>query len=662
MLVVREADARILIVMSTRPDGLLRLGYLSDHPRVELGPLPATAAVQLIHEVAGGKVPDALLEDLLDRSDAIPLFIEELTRAVSVSGLLIRGAQGLEVRGELSDADIPLSLADTLMMRLDGLGSARTAASAAATIGRTFDASLLATVTARPDTLDEDISRMVAAGVLTEVDGHGGSVDYVFSHALLRDAAYESLTRRTRREIHSRIATAIVEQGDRSEPAVLAHHFTEAGRSAEAAESWEEAGRAAFAIAAYDEAIANYKRGLALVDALADEDSWRHELPLQLGAGIAYATRLGYMSPETEGAYLRASELASNVEGAEAFSPLLGLWQYYQVRSDRAQRRALGERCSALAAGSEDPAVRLEGLSALSTTLAFEGDLAPALALMDEGIELFEAEGRPDLVFVSPQHPVAGFYAISGPLLWSMGRFRDAASRYELLQEYAEHPTGVLGPFTSGYAHAFSAFSCGVRGDHAAAMAHATKAMEIGMTHGILVWIGAGYPLLGIATAMTGDTATGIQMATEGLAAWRDAGSGLMVSYFEHGLALSHELAGDLVAAIAAADAGIEHAAKHAERFHLSELHRVRGRLLARLGRLEEATAARRTAILVAHSQGARCYELRALTDLCEDGVGEPKDAARVAVLAAELAEQDDASESVGSILAAAKEARGSAE
>jgi class 3 adenylate cyclase/tetratricopeptide (TPR) repeat protein len=659
ILVARASETRILVVMSTRPEGLQRAGALAEIGMLDLGPLSPSAAAQLIQEVAGGKVPDALLEDLLDRSDAVPLFIEELTRAVAASGLLVRGEAGLEVRGHLSDTDIPLSLADTLMMRLDGLGPARTAASAAATIGRTFDARLLSSVTAHPESLDVDLASMIDAGVLHEIEGPGGKIDYSFSHALLRDAAYESLTKRTRREIHSRIATAILEQGDRSEPAVLAHHLTESGQTVEAIESWNEAGHAAFVVAAYDEAIANYKHGLVLISQLDEDDAWRHELSLQLGTGIAYSTRFGYMSPEAEGAYLRASELSTNVEGVESFSALYGLWQYFEVRSDRERRRALGERCQDLAQLSDDLTVRLEGLSALGTTLAFEGDLERALTLTNEGIERFDAAGRPDLEFVSPQHLVAGFYAISGPLLWSMGRCKEARVRYELLQEYAEHPTGVHGPFTQAYAHSFSAFMCFVRGDFETAVGHATRTMEIGMDHGFLIWIGSGYPQLGIATAMTGDPATGIPMATDGLAAWRDAGAGLLVSYFQYGLAMSHELAGDLEAALAAADGGIDHCADHAEGFLLAELHRVRGRLLERLGREEDADDARRIALLTARAQGAQCYELGVLTDLCRNASGSPAEMARLVELHGLLAEQDDGSEGVASILAAAAEVAG---
>jgi class 3 adenylate cyclase/tetratricopeptide (TPR) repeat protein len=628
---------KLLVLMSTRPEGGRDWAHVRGVDSILLDVLPETDAIAIIEEIAGGAVPNELLAQLLDRSDAVPLFVSELTKAVTESGLLERGANGLQLRGPLTSSDVPASLIDSLMMRLDALGATRGLASAAATIGRTFDAELVYEVTDRERPVQDDLEQMVGAGVLTRYEMPNGVPRYSFSHELLRAAAYESLTRRKRKDLHALTAQALAARGSSAEPTLLAHHYTEAGEYPAAMGAWGDAGRAAFAMAAYDESIANFERGLSLVEHLDPLESWQLELPLQLGMALACSTRFGYVSAATEAAYQRAHELSQNLTGPGSFPAVVGLWAYYQVRSDPQRRIELGRRSHELSSISTDPAVRLEGLSALSTTLAFQGDVAEALQLIDEGLELFDGHRHDDLMFYMPQHPVAGFCAISGPLMWSCGRFRPSLGRYDRCSEFAEHPRGPVGPFTSGYAHTFCAWMCGLRGDYPAVARHAEAAMAIGSEHGFLVWMGAAYPHLGLATAMLGDPLKGVQMISDGISAWRAAGSGLFVTYFQFGLALAYEAAGAPVPALGAVDGGIAHAWDHSERFHLAELHRLRARLLTSDGRYREAAAERRYAAGVANLQGARMFELLALSDLCASGECGAREATRLQELAAQL-------------------------
>ncbi len=425
----------VLLVMSTRneaSDVVVELGeefeQADEVDVMDLQPLSDTSASELIDEVAGGAVPDELRAQLLDRSDAVPLYLQELTRAVASSELLVRGETGLELRGPLLEADVPLSLADSLMSRLDALGPSRSLALVAATIGRTFSRDLLVKVAPDRGTLDDELTVMVRAGLFTRHSSPNGQHDYAFSHALIRDTAYASLTRKPRLELHRRVAAALVEQGGASEPALLAYHYTKAGQLPSAIEWWTAAGRANFAAAHYDESIASFQRGLTLVKDLEDADAWRLEFPLQLGIGQTLATRFGYQSADAEAAYQRANELAAGLEAVEAVPALLGLWQYYEVRSDPKRRRALAAHSYELASLTDDPAIRLEGISALSTTLAFEGEFPEACALIDRGLLIFDEHGDQPMEFHMPQHPVAGFCGVSGPLLWMSGDFGAANS------------------------------------------------------------------------------------------------------------------------------------------------------------------------------------------------------------------------------------------
>jgi tetratricopeptide (TPR) repeat protein len=605
-----------------------------DDPRVttvDLQPLGRDDAVALVAEIADGPLPAELTDEILERSDAVPLYVCELTRAVLSSGVVERGPHGYELRGALESTDVPSSLQDSLMMRLDGLGRLRSLASIAATIGRTFDVELLREVAETGD-VDDELDQMVAAGVLVRAEGQTDRRLFTFGHALVREAAYHSITKRTRRQWHGRIADALADRAD-AEATMQAHHLTEARRFAEAVDMWATAARLDFANGAYDESIAHYERGLALIPELEPEQAAAREFELRLGVGLAYATRIGYASAQAEQSYQRANELAQALTGPEGFPAVLGLWAYYQVRSDPVQRRELGVRCHALSQLVDDVAVRLEGLSALSTTLGFEGDFEAACDLMTEGIELFDRGPEAELTFFMPQHPVAGFCAISGPLLWARGDLRAALERYERCRQFAEQPTGVYGFFTSGYAHTFGSWLCGLRGDYEAAAAHAQAAMAVASEHGFLVWMGAAVPHLGIATAMLGDTDTGIRLIREGVDGWRGVGSGLFVSYWQHGLGLAYEAAGDVDAALDAVDAGIEHSERHAERFHLAELHRLRARLLAARGD-DDATRHWRLAARIGRRQGARLFELLALSDLAAAEAVDDLERARLEELA----------------------------
>jgi tetratricopeptide (TPR) repeat protein len=633
-LVTGDAVGPLMIVATSRPG--VSVSWIG-HAKVavlELHPLNPADAAELIDEIAGGALPDVVRRKILDQSDAIPLFITELTRTVVASGLVDSGSHGDELQDPSKMTEVPSSLLDSLMVRLEQLGSSRSLASIAATIGRTFDLDLLAEVADADGPIDADVERMVSAGVLVRMEEPGHRRVYTFGHALVREAAYQSITRRTRREWHGRIADAVGRRAGAVEPTLLAHHLTEAGRNTEAIDMWGAAARADFAAAAYDESIVHFRRGLALIDQVDPAVAPFLEFPLQLGIGLAYATRLGYVSSEAEQAYQRADALAQGLSTPEGFPAVLGLWAYYQVRSDPVRRRELGERCHRLAELSDDPAIRLEGVSALSTTLAFEGETTRASTLIAEGLALFDEHHDRDMAFYMPQHPAAGFCGIGGPLAWSQGDARLASHLYTRCTEFAENPRGVLGPFTSGYSHTFAAWLCALRGDYEAAARHAQSAIEVATEYGFLVWHGAALPHLGIAVAMLGDTATGIDMTTQGIALWRASGSGLFVSYYEHGLGLSHEAAGDLEAALRAADAGVEHSELHAERFHLAELHRLRGRLHEGLGSVDDAIIERRRAASVAASQGARLFELHALHDLASSGAADPSECARHAELA----------------------------
>ncbi len=634
-LVTQRDAVPLMTVITSRPTPAPLIELSADTAEISLDALDDTESIELVEEVAQRSLPVDVIERILDRCDQVPLFLTEIATTVAAMN-------ADEGDGDQATDDVPLSLSDSLMMRLDRLGSVRSLAAVAATIGRTFDAQLLQQV-AETGEVDAGLERMVDSGILVRGSATAANAapTYTFGHALVREAAYNSVTHRTRRQWHGRIADAMSARTLDFELAIIAHHLTEARRIEDAIGAWNSAASSAFANAAFNESIAQFERGLALVPDADPSVAPALEFGLRLGGGLAYATRFGYQSVEAEQSYQRADELAAGLDGVEGFPALVGLWGYYQVRSDASRLGELSERCHRLSTLTDDPAVRLEGLSALSTYLAFTGQTDRAEALVHEAFDVFEQHRDEAMTFYMPQHPIAAFCGNGAPLAWCRGDFGTGWERHRLAMVYAERPEGVLGPFSSAHAYTFAAWFAALRNDPESAATHAKSAMAVAEEHGFLVWLGASVPHLGIATALLGDPQVGAAMIQEGVAGWRAAGSELFVSYFQHGLGLALEASGEHEPALAAVADGVEHAERYNERFHLAELHRLAGRLHTALDDGESASSRRRDAVRVAHDQGARLFELRALVDLVESDAATEVEHQRTSELAGLLADQN---------------------
>jgi len=398
-LVVDQAPTTALCVLGTcRPEFQAPWGSRSCLTQLTLRHLTRPHVEQLIGQVSGGKtLPAEVMRHLVEKTDGVPLFVEELTKTVLESGLLIAGEGQYTLTGPVSAVAIPTTLQDSLMARLDRLVTAKGVAQLGATIGRQCFYELLHAVADLEDaTLQHELRRLVDAEVLYQ-RGVPPQATYVFKHALIQDAAYQSLLKSTRQQYHRQIAQVLQAQFPdtaATQPELLAHHYTEAGLSAPAVGFWYQAGQHASQRSAHVEAVAYLTKGLDVLAALPETpERARHELALQIALGPVLMITRGHGGPDVERVYNRARVLCQQVEEtAQVFPVLWGLWQFYLFRAEYQTSHELGQQLLSLAHSAQDPALLLMAHDALGTTLLFQGPLAASLTHFEEAIALYDPQ------------------------------------------------------------------------------------------------------------------------------------------------------------------------------------------------------------------------------------------------------------------------------
>ena len=344
-------------------------------------------------------LPPEVLEQILARTEGVPLFAEELTKAVLESGLLGDAGDRYVLDGPLPPLAIPATLHDSLMARLDRLGPAKEVAQIGACIGREFDHELLAAVVPLPEAdLVAALDRLVAAELVFR-RGIPPATTYIFKHALVRDAAYQSLLRKSRQELHANIATAL-EKGFphtlEAQPELVARHFDEAGLFEKAVGYWLRAGRLAAARSANVEAIAHLRSGLVSLAALPPgEPRSRLELSLQLALGGPLLATKGFASSKVEAVYQRAQELSRELDNDEdLFTAIRGLGYVYHVRANLRESTRLVDEAVDLARRIGEPAMLAEAYHSAGAQTFHLGTFHAARDWYQQSIEVGDYRGR----------------------------------------------------------------------------------------------------------------------------------------------------------------------------------------------------------------------------------------------------------------------------
>jgi class 3 adenylate cyclase/predicted ATPase len=622
VLVDQVATVAICVLLTARPDFRPPWAARSHTTQITLTRLPRRQTEQMVLSVAGNKpLPAEVLQRVVNGADGVPLFVEELTKMVLESGLLRDRDDHYELTAPLRPLTIPATLRDSLTARLDRLSEAKPVAQLAAAIGREFSYELLQAISPLdPPALQRELARLVAAELLYQ-RGLPPAASYIFKHALIQEAAYQSLLRATRQQYHRRIVTVLAErfpQIGELNPELVAHHYSEANLAADAIPYWRRAGENAVRRSAYREATAHFERGLELVSTLPDSPLRdRQELGLLMGLGpVLFATR-GFAAPEVDSHYARARQLCDHLGDApEVFPTLWGQWGVLILRGNVDEALEIGEQLLAFARSSADTALLLQARHALWPTHMYRGELPAALQDVTEGLSLYDLDRHRSLAVTFGGHDarVCGL-AFNTLTLALLGRFREAlaSGRHALGSARA-----LAHPHSQANGHVWVSLAYVVIGDTDLASAAADAALAISAEHGFPQWAAGATLVRGATLATSGDIDLGLIEMRRGLASWQATGAGVMIPMFLLLIAAAEMARGDAAAALGLIEDASRRIEVHGERMYEAEVHRLRGEALLASARPDPvlAEACFRRAVSVAGAQQARCLELRATISL----------------------------------------------
>ena len=466
------------------------------------------------------------------------------------SGLLVDAGDRYELSEPLPPLAIPTTLHDSLMARLDRLAPVKEVAQIGAVIGREFAHALLAAVAGRPEDQLRDALDQLVASELVFRRGAPPDATYSFKHALVQDAAYQSLLRSRRQQLHARIAGVLEERfldGADVQPELLAHHCTEAGLSEEAVEYWYRAGRLASGRAALAEAVGHFDKALELLGTFREPSvRIQREIDLQIALGGALIAAKGYASPATGRAYARAGELCREVGDAGRLFPLLfGQWVFHMARAEHAAAQEIAAETLRSAERGGDPADLVVGHRAAGIGALWRGDLIEARGHLEQELALYDPERHRCLASVYAYDPRLAGLAGLAFALFQLGYPEQAvARRREALDDAARlsHPAGLA------YALHHACMLDQVRRDAPAVRQRAAALVALSAEHGLALWQAAGTVLDGWALAEGGRALEGIARIEGGLGAYRATGAGLFVPYFLALLGTTRAAAGDAAA------------------------------------------------------------------------------------------------------------------
>jgi class 3 adenylate cyclase/predicted ATPase len=618
--------ARVLVLATSRPDLEPGRPGLAGVRVLELARLDRRQVEAMVDSLgAEAGLPPPVLGRIVERTDGVPLFVEELARMVAELAAPGESASEEPPAASLADA-IPERLQDLLAARLDRLGRAKEVAQAAATIGREFSLELVASALARGRSeVARELERLQAAGVVVRraepaaARSPGALAAFGFRHALVQEAAYQSLLRRERRILHGRVADALAAAGEaapETPPELLAHHFTEAGRAEQAIGYWLEAGERAVGRWANLEATRHLERGLGLLrDRPPTAARDRQELALLLVLGPAVIATRGFAPAEVEELYLRAGELCHQVgQARQLYAVVWGLTRVYANRARWGRARELAGELLGLAERMGEPELRLEAHRIMGSALYHGGDLERALDHLREAAGLFDQGGRPYEATLYLQPRVFCLFWL-GYTQWLLGYPEQAEARCREALAFALEQGD---PFGIGAARAALAVLHAYRRDAPAAREAAEACLAYAAEHRQPIWRTMGTLLRGWARVRTGEVEGGLAELRQGVGEWRSLGMALASALFLLLLAEGCGEAGKVEEGLTTLQEALRAVEESGERVYQAELLRQRGELLCLLAppAVAQAEASIREALAVARGQGARSLELRALLSL----------------------------------------------
>ena len=624
-IVRRAADLPAMIIVTYRPEFVPRSSELGHASMLKLNTMSRRQAAELMRKAAGGKaLPETIVEQIVAKSQGVPLFVEELTRSILESGDLEDEGAGYVLRRSIGDLMIPSTLQDSLIARLDRLGSAKGIALTASVVGREFTYELLEAVSAMPQAaLLEGLDRLVQSDLLGQ-SGAPPQSRYIFKHALIRDAAFQSILKARKRELHRRVADVLSSRFSEiadTEPELLAHHYTEAGVIDRALAYWRKAGERAAARLAYVEAVGHVQAAKKLVAGLpegVDRDEW--ELTFLAIEGPSRMALDGWDSPSAKLLYEEARSVAERLgRPADVFRSVWGLWMGAHGSGRHARAHELYDEIFELLRQTNEAEYIVQAHHAGGSQMVWEGKPRAALGHIDQLLSAYRVDTHGNLALLYGAHdPGCCSLSMLAPSLLMLGRPEEAHASSTRALELSEQ-VGHKPSLAQALQFRAEFFIILDRRDEAEECASRCQSLSAKFSLGN--YLDYANLMQGWLRVLRGDVGNGLRQAEAALLSMRSIAS----RRFHYPIRIAtvgraRAAAGDIDGALALFDDALNEVSINGERWYEPELLRLKAEMLLAqtTPRAADAEQCLRAAIAVARQQEARFWELRAATALAE--------------------------------------------
>jgi DNA-binding response OmpR family regulator/class 3 adenylate cyclase/predicted ATPase len=621
-LIASVATARVFVLLSLRPEFFTPWMGHSHVSLFRLNRLGREQTQAMIDDLAmGKKLPSDVSDQIINKTDGVPLFVEELTRAVLESGLLRDTGDRYVADGSMPPLAIPMTLADSLTARLDKLSCAKEVAQIGAAIGREFSYRLIAAVSSMSaQSLQSALAQLVGPELIF-VRGEPPESTYIFKHALIQDAAYATLVRSKRRDLHQRVACALEEGFPdivETQPELLAHHLAQAGLTERAINYLRKAGQRTIERSANAEAIGHLTRALQLVQSLAEGPvPARMALELEVMLGQAAIAYHGYAAPQTKEILSRSRMLIDeSTELTQKFAILYGVWACSYVGGAFLEQKAAAVELLAEAERHRDTPALCTAHRTFGTTCVITGEFTTGLRHLEQARALYDAEQHARFRYRYGQDIGVAALCYLSWALWHLGYVNRAS---QVASEAVRRAEDLLHPHTLVYAICHARIFMRLfqrRADDIQSCADLVVSLSV--ENGFSHWINCGHIFRGWAAICRGEIDRGIEMLQAGVAAWRGTGARLWLPTFLALEAEAYAAGGRSDEALQAIERALAVSKETGECWGTPELLRRKAGLLLTTGRgaADEIENLLASGLALARRQGQRCFELRAAHEL----------------------------------------------
>ncbi len=618
LTVERVRSLPVLLIVTFRPEFQPPWAGQPQVSMLALNRLDRHDCTVLIAQIAGKTLPGEVVFAIAERTDGVPLFVEELTKSVLESGLLREENDRYVLDRALPPLAIPVTLHASLMARLDRLASARMVAQIGAAIGRQFSYSVLHAVSRLPeDELRAALAQLVASELVFQ-RGTPPDAVYSFKHALVQDAAHGSLLRNARQQLHAQIAEALAAHSSElmeTQPELFAQHYVEAGLVEKAVAFWGKAGHRSVVRSAMAEAAAQFQKGLDQLALLPDIPERRQkELEFSSALGAVLNVVKGSAAPETGQAYARARELWEQLGSPVEFVQVpCGQSRYHAHRGELDQAQSIAEDLLHLSRRRNNSAGLVMGHYSSGRNLMFAGSFASSRSHLETVLALYDPNFHHSLVRQTGIHPQLAAQAALGVALLCLGfPDRALAQSNKAIAEARRLPH----PPTLAMSLGIDALLLSIIGDDIGLEQRADGLVAVATDQGFPFYRATGAIFRGWVKAKNADVTEGLSLLRAGSSAYCATGATVWMPLYIALLAGACEIAGQIEEGAARLDQALQLVERTGERWFAAELDRQRGRLLLRQGHPEAAEELYRKALGIAREQEAKLWELRAAASL----------------------------------------------